>query len=298
MGQAKRIVALFLIAALVVPIFIMLSLASASAATVPSTPQFTIKTTNHSFDIAPKSSTDPFTGKTTTTQGTTIQWQTLDLTVSNEKYIGRTVNEYQNYYGFLYYVRYKGNYAQNWIEENLYNYYFHQNTNQSSTTLSFVLNGNYVDLVQDGVPDTLVPPHAISLPSDGKVDFQVKAKIGELYQGISFGRPLVFDGTESGWSNILTIDLVDGSVAVTEVPQTPTNPPSPSIPAETQPPTTAPTQTPMDTANPTQSGTPQGFGFWVDWQTVVIVVLAVVVVALALIVVLQRKNRIHPKAVS
>lgn len=286
--RMKSYFLLILLVASVLPLLLQ----PTSAQSNPSVPQFTITIANHSYDIAAKSSTDPYTGNATITPGVSINWQTLDLTVPNEKYTGRTVNGYQYYYGYLYYVRYKGHFAMDWIEENSYNYYFPQNTSQANTTLSFVLNDNYVDLVQDGVPDTLVPAHSITLPYDGQVDFQVKAKVGALYQVITFGRTLAFNGTESAWSNTLTVYLSNGTVTSEVVGSNdPTVTPIPLNPTETPTPTLTPSQTPVASVNPNQSVTKDLYALEFGWQTIAIVILVLVVAILVVIVAFQHKRK-------
>jgi hypothetical protein len=109
---------------------------------------------------------------------------------------------------------------------------------------------------------------------DGQIDFQVQAMIGHIdYAGDGYYK---FVGQAGDWSGTQTITLGETAPAVT---QTPTF-------VATQPPTVAPT----NNDNSTLSGTQQDFTAGVDWQTVVIAVLAGMVVVLALVVVLQRRG--------
>jgi len=225
----------------------MVKPASAQSTPIPNVPQITdIKITNKSYDIAPSSSTstDPFTGQQTTSNSPSGQftWSTLDMTVTNQKYDEKQINEYGYYNGYLYFVRFKGHFTTQWTEEpTILNYYFPHDSNGTYITLSFVLNNAFASIASN-VPDNLVTPHSISLPQDGLVDFQVKALIGTLATNrLIFGDPEVFNGTMSDWSNILTITLTKGQI--TNLVSTPSSPTASTTPTATSPSALIPTET-------------------------------------------------------
>jgi hypothetical protein len=285
----RKSLSLLLILSLTISSLLMLSLASAE--TKPLIPQFTLKIVNHTYQIASISSTDPFTGKITTSPGGNIDWQTLDITITNQKYDGKQVNEYGLYSGFLYFVRYKGHYAVEWNEEPATNnFYFPYNSTSQYTLASFVLNQAFEHLEEDGVPNTYVTPHSFGLPAEGQVDFQVEALIGNLTQQISFGRPLIFTGQQSGWSSTQTLSINDGSATIGTISD-PT--PSQSTPNLTGLPT--PTQstwlTQNPNTNPSQLDGQPGILIVLGWEeTAIIFLILLVAVLLVVVGVLLRKK--------
>ncbi len=91
-------------------------LQAASAAATPSVPQFSLKLVKHTFDSPPMSSIDPFTGQQTTHAGSQLEWITLDITITNQNFDGKTDVGYNSYTGIMYNIQYKGHFAQDWSE--------------------------------------------------------------------------------------------------------------------------------------------------------------------------------------
>jgi hypothetical protein len=108
-------------------VFIVIILIAVSVATFSdaqpiaklSTPEVTIKLVNHSYEVAPtsSSSTYPYNNKTTTitTPGYHVQNFTIDLTVKNQP-IPSSIDGNTSY--LLYDIRTKGHYGKDWIENN------------------------------------------------------------------------------------------------------------------------------------------------------------------------------------
>jgi hypothetical protein len=207
-----RGLALAFVLTLVVSSLIMVESASAQTIPKPSVPVFTIETVSFPYDVPPTTTTaiDPYTGKeTVTTQpGYHVENKTTEIRIKNQSFNGPV----------FYNIRLKGHFSQDW------GYYRYHNGSS---------DGN---LMQDNnVAYTLVPIDAY-LPSEGQVDFQIEALTGYEH-GISepFGTPRVITGETSGWSNIQTLTIPDGTITISASPNpTPTsteNPtPTPTIP--------------------------------------------------------------------
>ncbi len=65
-------------------------------------------------------------------------------------------------------------------------------------------------------------------PSNGQIDFRVRAQIGYYYEYNMPWKATGFVGQSGDWSNIQTISIPDGKVTISESPN-PT-PPSPTVP--------------------------------------------------------------------
>lgn len=177
----------------------------------PSVPEFTLELADHSYDVPARttSTTDPYTGKTTTYTSPAYHVQNLTIDVIFRKqYYPATINGYQT---TLYYdITTKPHYTEDW-----YGPYdkgwFPAKTNSEYTTISF---------------------SRIDYPSEGEVDFRVQAYLGYHYnyEDYSHIQPIPqssFSSSASDWSNTQTINLADGSVSVSTSP-TPNPTPSPS----------------------------------------------------------------------
>lgn len=129
---------------------------------------------------------------------------------------------------------------------------------------------------------TLAFLFGVNAPSAGdQADFQVQAIVGHI-DYVDDGH-FKFVGQASDWSSTQTVTIGNSSPVTPAPTQTQQTGHNQTVPSITN-----------SSGNPTQLGTEQGFTIGVDWQTVVIAVLAVVVVVLALVVVLQR--RVNRKA--
>jgi hypothetical protein len=271
-----------LLALLVASIFLLPQ--STSAYSKPSTPEFTVRYVDYSYYVAPVYGTDEFTGKTVIThEGYQVNVQSVQLTMKNQPYT--TYNDSDgNIIGLYFNFRYKGHYGTDWR-------YYPFNEGGGGTHRY----GGLYPVMASEVPKITQSPSAytvknftldylfgVNAPSVGdQVDFQVQALIGHIdYGGDGF---YSFVGQAGDWSSTQIITIGDSSpvTAITPAP-TQNNPPTTNIP----------TQVPASnyTSNKTPSQTRGDFMLGIDWQTVVIAVLAVVVVVLGLVVVLQRRN--------
>jgi hypothetical protein len=186
----------------------------------PSVPQFTLTYADHSFDVPAKTtqSTDPYTGKVTTTTipGYHVKNFTLDVTIKNQPYPS-TIN-HGNSSTLKYFIQGKGHFESD----------------------GYLTSGDGTDgavVVASNSEYTVV-----SIPigiSEGSVDYRVKASLGYAYPYYYGLTPFVgWASSDSDWSNAQTITI--GTVTSTSTPVIPTVTSIP-IPYETMYETTAPT---------------------------------------------------------
>jgi hypothetical protein len=258
MKRMGKVVCLLLILMVTLPIGTLLIIKPASAQTIPkpSVPEFSIKYVDRSYDVPPTYGIDSYTGQRVTTQeGYHIQNKSIEVIVTNPPFTpykdGR-VNNLTTWYD----IRWKGHFGNYW-----------QDTNRSTYLLAsncgFVQNGNDLQLVSPDASFTILPigfsdnngtaytsnndlAHYSffmdDVSSGGNVDFQVQAFIGyytRVEDPIIPGAPrgdlgdtphhYVFTGESSGWSNIQTISIPDGSVSVS-TSSTPNPTPTSSVP--------------------------------------------------------------------
>ncbi len=220
-------------------------------------PQFTIQLGNHSYEVPPvtTTTTNPYTGQqTTTTQpGYYVENETIDFTIVNQPHTSVFVPEY---YGIdLYYdIRYKGHFEDTWTE--LYTYDEDENILPTATNSTYTL----ISIPQ-------------SYPFDAQVDFQIRAINGTItsdYPGIN--QPFAYwTYQSSGWSNIETINVTDGSVTIT-----PFSNPTPI-------PTSISTSSPTPMLSPTSTSTPSPTPTVPEFPALMILPLFAVVILLSIV---------------
>ena len=168
---------------------------SATAKTIPkpSIPEFTLSIVSHSYDVAPTTTIDPFTGNTVSTQaGYHVENKSIEITIKNQPFTAFT--DKIGHYIILYYnVSYKGHYGADW---NYYSYdsltkYFVKQSDSDYTTIPFT-----------------------QIPTEGQMDFRLQALIGFYTET---GHPFMdvyeynFTGQTSDWSNTQTITIPETS---------------------------------------------------------------------------------------
>ena len=166
MGSISKNLALILILIVVISLLTFLKVGPVYAQPIPtpSAPQFTVELVDHSYDVAPKttSTIDPYNGKniTKTIPGYHVQKFTIDLTINNQNFPSTLNGNKSNLY---YNVRIKGHFEQGWNE--LYPYTttsigsLQQQSSSDHTILSFPANYRVGD----------------------QIDFQVQAVLGYQY---------------------------------------------------------------------------------------------------------------------
>jgi hypothetical protein len=208
----------------------------------PSVPEFTLQYVDYSYDVPPTttSTTDPYTGKTTTTTipGYHVENKTIQATINNN--IGAS------YYNF----RYKGSYTDKW------NYYPFDPDSLFGYNLPDAFYVPYKASTSSYTVAALPSYFFKDVPEGGQIDVQVQALFGD-FDAEPFGHlfPLeptydfYFEGTTSDWSETQTITFGES--------QTPT--PSPAAtPTPTSPPATTPSPTPYTAAKRTEQETIAG----------------------------------------
>ena len=204
----RTALALCLFVVLVAPIMLLAqSNSEASAQTVPSVPEFTVKFVDKSYDVPASTSTDPYTGKTVTNPSYHVENRTIEIAIKNQPFPSD-----------LYYnIRVKGHFAENWSW--LYGWEGSPKMSDSEYTL--------IVFSSSGAED-FRGPNGIEVyaPSGGQVDFQVEAFVGgsEL-SDITPGVPPIGGvwhfaiQSESGWSSTQTLTLPASSTP--EIPEFP-----------------------------------------------------------------------------
>ena len=252
-----------LLIVIILAVISLIAVESAFAQSIPkpSVPEFILKLVDHSYDVPPKtsSSTDPYTGKVTSTTipGYHVYNKTVEVIVKNAQFTPYSISNQQKI-SLYYNVSYKGHYEEEWKYYRSGWYAFDSDTWPCIFPQSA---SNYTVIT-------------IGAPNEGEMDFRVQAQIG--YYDISEvrfpapGQPFTvyaFIGQESGWSNTKTIDLSDNSISTTSTP----NPTS---------------QTTSTSPNPTPTPSVPEFPSWVT-----LFLLAMMVAAAGLLVYHKRKTK-------
>jgi hypothetical protein len=185
----------------------------------PSVPQFTLAYVDHSYDVPPQttSSTDPYTGKvsTTTIPGYHVTSFAIDVTIKNQPY-PPTINN-GNTSTLKYFIQVKGHYQTD-------DYYWIESENGIKGATVATSNSDYT---------------VVSLPTGnvqaGAVDFRVAASLG--YDYTYFYGLVPFKGwasADSDWSSVQTFTIpgtpASPTINPTQTTIQPTTPPSPTIP--------------------------------------------------------------------
>jgi hypothetical protein len=284
--------ALLLAAAIVVSGLFMGEFSSAQSTIKPDVPQFRIMLVKHSFDSAPFTTIDPFTGSATTEPSVHYDWLTVDLVITNQNLPEQKQSEGYGYNGLMFNVRYKGHFSEDWRNisawggqiDYLSGPYMPHTSGHKYTIFSLKLNGmgdiessNEKDIVQG----------AIYIPINGTADFQVEALYGTSYKymGVPLGQ-WVFNGQESGWSSTQSITLYENETGSDRIVN-----PTVTITTPTPEPTASPTPSPaINTPTPTPSPTnPEQKMDSTTLTLTTLIALAVALTAVSLVL-LYRKN--------
>jgi hypothetical protein len=173
---------------------IMVKPAFAQSIPKPSVPEFTIKLVDHSYDVAPTttSTTDPYNNKSTTTTipGYHIQNITIDLKIKNQPF-PTSIDGNTSY--LLIDARVKGHFTENWTYPYSSIDSYPTQSNSQYTVISFPSNYS---------------------PGD-EIDFQIEAILAHRYtyylDGMHFSD--YFSDSSSGWSPTQTVTISKPSVS-------------------------------------------------------------------------------------
>jgi hypothetical protein len=236
MDRTTKGFSLLLVAILAVSSLILVESASAQSIPKPSVPEFTLKFVDHSYDVPPTYGIDQYTGKTVMThEGYHAENKSIEIVIKNQPPLLALKLDNEHYAAVFYNISYKGHYGENW-EYYSYNleteYFLHQSEDSEYTTTSFK-----------------------QIPSDGQIDFRVQAQVGYFTSYNMPWKVYVFHGETSGWSNIQTITIPEGSTS-----------------------TSSPNPTPTSTQNPTPTATvPE-----LSWLAILLLLASMLAVALLL----------------
>ncbi len=193
--------AITIIIALMASSLIIAQSVNAQSITKPSTPEFTLKYVDRSYDVAPVTTakTDPYTGEktTTTTPGYHVGMKTIEATIKNPSGV--------SYYNF----RWKGHFEDGW----------HYEPFNPNASLPYFLSDSFSVPYQASTSTYTVTDlrlyYELQSITKGEIDVQVQSLYGtfraEPYvHVIDVGGPtydFYFEGTASDWSSTQTIEI-------------------------------------------------------------------------------------------
>jgi hypothetical protein len=207
MTLTRKILTLTLVILLLSSLFALADTSiRAQATSKPSTPQFSVKFIDNSYDVPSSTTTsiDPYTGKkiTSTQQGYHVENMRIDVEIKNQLFTPYTNADGHECKGLFYRVQVKGHFETNW------------------TTFSSRYPENYVSQSTSGYTVVSYTFHEyaggyfIAKPSSGgQLDFRVEAFTGYWVEPTQidhlggFHDPTLFDDATSGWSSIQTITI-------------------------------------------------------------------------------------------
>ncbi|MCL2642196.1 MAG: hypothetical protein FWD52_01570 [Candidatus Bathyarchaeota archaeon] len=168
-----------------------------------SVPEFTVTFKDLSYDIPVSSSKDPYTGETITNLPYRVENRTIQVTINKKDLMKNYgAEDWLNYE-----IRIKGSFEDEWNRHTA-----GDRANLDSHLTTIILSSAQFYL--DGATGDLKP--CFNIPSEGKMDIQVKAKIfgpywGENLYPISGGYSEDALLAESDWSKTQTITLNSSS---------------------------------------------------------------------------------------
>lgn len=193
----------------------------------PAVPEFTIELIDSSYDVPASSSIDPYTGQTVTHPAAHIESRTIQVSIKNQPFTPYEITENENNWAvnFLYNIRIKGHFSEDWIE--LYrpsDGYPSQNYESEYTVLSYT--GEYSSTEGMEFETSVI---MTSFPPSAQVDFQVEAMIGYIHHvdAMPFSAD-VFEGETSGWSNTQTLTIGESQTPTPSPANSPTPSPQPA----------------------------------------------------------------------
>ena len=165
----------------------------------PSVPQFTVKIVDNSYDVPPSTTTDPYTGVTTTKPGYHVDQRDIEVTIKKQPF---TIYTEEGYIFRLHYrVEVKGHFGNDWTT--FYDYNAQLNS------------------------DTVVTRSANDYDEGTQLDFRVQAIIKGYMENGPFATIAPDINSESSWSKTQTITIPSKPSAslatqTTDSPNTPT----------------------------------------------------------------------------
>ncbi|MCL2868932.1 MAG: hypothetical protein FWF27_05775 [Candidatus Bathyarchaeota archaeon] len=195
----------------------------------PSAPQFSVKLVNNSYDVPPSTTTDPYTGATTTEPGYHVNAVRIVITIKNQPFTPST-NEKGGKYALYYESQEKGHFEDSWS-------LFKRATYQSDSGYTILESST-------------------GLAAGSQLDIRIQAVIGKpgglnyVYYGDDnddterYRGPYLYqDVVSSDWSSVQTVTIeYSGSSTVPPSNTLPINPSDPLISGSNVPPVDSPPQ--------------------------------------------------------
>jgi hypothetical protein len=280
-GVSRKSLAFLLIAAMLTSSMLLIQSSAAQSTIKPDVPEFKIMLVKHNYDSTPVTSTNPFTGETTTQPSVHREWLTVDIVITNQNLPELEQDKDYSFYaynGLMFNVRFKGQYTDSWTNVTaLIEPYLAHTSGYKYSIYSLILN-NVVDFSSLETDSGLRPQGLIQVPLNCTVDFQVEALYGKSYlvKTVPFGN-IVFNGQESGWSSTQSITINEADAV-----SGPIYNPTVAITTPTPAPTSSPTPTPTPTNSPTSTALPATLDQKMDTITLPLTLFATLIAALAL----------------
>jgi hypothetical protein len=282
MGNMSRAFSLFLVIILAVSSMIIIRTASAQTISKPSIPEFTLKVIDNSYDVPATNSTDPFTGKTTTTQtGYRVQNGTIQVAIKNQPF--KSYDDESGHTIRLYYsIRFKGHFEAIWS--------YYPNSNSEHPDYYDATDSDYTILLfYYGENSVTYGPRLGEISSGGQVDFQVEAFIGYYTTQTRSPAPWepggtyyyqAYVGETSDWTNTQTITIMDDNSTTSILPSSSPLSVSPSVSPSSS------------IIVPQQTGDAQNsILFGINWEQIAIILLGIMVIMLVFALVFSLKKR-------
>jgi hypothetical protein len=264
--MSKRATLLLIVILTVSSLVVVEALPALASLPKPAVPEFTVKFEDHSYDVPPTYSTDPYTGKTTMTKaGYRAQNGTIELAIKNQPFT--PYDDGNGHFISLYHrIQAKGHFSDSWS-------YLYPNFNHGYTDYLLASDSDSTVVTVKYGEESNGYPDFGEIPAGGQIDFHVEAFVG--YYTIAEAPPgpfwraytyLVYTGETSGWSETRTI----------------------TIPTSTSSPTSSPspTSTPDQTTEPTPKETLQTL----QLGAIIGTVIAVVVVGVGLLFYFKKRK--------
>jgi len=201
MGRLSRYIAVIIVVIFVISSIAIVGNVSAQTIPKPSVPEFTLKYVVQPYyipEVTPTYTVDPYTGEqkiqTSGRPSESGNNRTVEIKIKNQHFTPYYDSK-NNYVYLAFNVSYKGYFEDEW---KYYSNNYGAGWNQA--------NSEYVTVV------------FTRLPSEGQMDFRVRAQIGYYYEYNMPWKTTGFVGQSGDWSSIQTITIPQGSVSISTTP--------------------------------------------------------------------------------
>jgi len=235
MGNFNKTFALILTLTIAISFLTLLMAKPANAQSVakPSVPEFTVQYVNHSYDLAPTSTIDPYTGKTIiTSQGGHFDNFSTEVKIKNQAFIS-TIDSNGNHTTLYYNLRFKGHYENetNWVYYPVIPTDYGSASHPVDPFQTGARGSKYLDASKSDYSFFTLPEWRVgNVPQGGQIDVQVQTLIGHDSKhelGYEF-KKYYFEGEYTDWSNTQTVTIDNNAALTITSTPTPTSTPNPT----------------------------------------------------------------------